>query len=104
VQRVFSMVTALWMDERNRLEVSTVDSVVLVKYQFHNCKCLEFHKFLLQDHKIFEHVNSSCKHRSAPTLPTQMKEVPLTHATASTSLHLEFLGFWTPSIIQYSRN
>jgi hypothetical protein len=36
VERVFSLVNALWMAERNLLEVSTVKSIVLVKHHFHN--------------------------------------------------------------------
>jgi predicted secreted protein len=47
VEKVFSLVNALWMDERNRLEVSTVKSIVPVEYHIRNYKCPEFHKFLL---------------------------------------------------------
>jgi hypothetical protein len=43
VERVFSLENALWTDERNRLEVSAVKSIVLVKHQFRNYKCSEFH-------------------------------------------------------------
>jgi hypothetical protein len=85
VETVFSLVNALWTDKRNQLEVSTVKSIVLVKHHFRNCKCPEFHEFLLQNHKILEQIHSSAKYISAPTLPTQMEEVPLTHAAASTS-------------------
>jgi hypothetical protein len=33
-ERVFSLVNALWADERNRLEVPTVKSIVVVKHHF----------------------------------------------------------------------
>jgi hypothetical protein len=85
VERMFSLVNALWTDERNRLEVSTVKSIVLVKHHFRSYKCPEFHEFLLQNRKILEQIHSSTKYISALTLPTQMEEVPLTHAAASTS-------------------
>jgi hypothetical protein len=85
VESVFSLVNALWSDERNRLEVSTVKSTVLVKHYFFNCECPEFHKFLVQNCKVFEQIHGSAKYISAPTLPTQIEEVPLTHAAASTS-------------------
>jgi hypothetical protein len=85
MERVFSLVNALWTDERNRLEVSAVKSIVLVKHHFRNYKCLEFHWFLLRNRKILEQMHTSNKYISAPTLPTQMEEVPLTHAAASTS-------------------
>jgi hypothetical protein len=85
VERVLSLVNALWADERNRLEVSTVKSIVLVKHHFRNYKCPEFHEFLLQNRKILECIDSSAEYISAPTLPTQIEEVPLTHAAASTS-------------------
>jgi hypothetical protein len=85
VERVFSLVNALWTDERNRLGVSTVKSIVLVKHHFRNYKCPEFHDFHLRKRKIEAQIHSSAKYISAPTLPTQMEEVPLTHAGASTS-------------------
>jgi hypothetical protein len=83
VERVFSRVNALWTDEINRLEVPTVKSIVPVKHHFRNYKCPEFHEFLLRNRKILEQIHSSTKYISAPTLPTQMKEVPLTHTAAS---------------------
>jgi hypothetical protein len=46
VESVFSLVNALWTDERNWLEVSTVKSIGLVKHHFRNYTCPEFHKFL----------------------------------------------------------
>jgi hypothetical protein len=85
VERVFSLVNALWTDERSRLEVSTVKSVVLVKHHFRNYKYPEFKEFLLRNRKISEQIHSSAKYISAPTLPTQMDEVPLIHAAVSTS-------------------
>jgi hypothetical protein len=84
-ERVFSLVNVLWTDERNRLQVPTVKLVVPVKHHFRNYKCPEFHELLLRSCKILEQIHSSAKYISAPTLPTQMKEVPLTHAAASAS-------------------
>jgi hypothetical protein len=85
VERVFSLANALWTDERNRFEVSIVKSIVLVKHHFHNSKFPEFQELLLRNCKILEQIHSSAKYISAPTLPTQMEEVPLTHTTTSTS-------------------
>jgi hypothetical protein len=76
VERVFTLVNALWTDERNRLEVSTVKSIVLVKHHFRNYKCPELHEFLLRNRKILEQIHSFAKYISAPTLPTQMEECP----------------------------
>jgi hypothetical protein len=59
---VFLLVNALWTDERNRLEVSTVKSIVLVKHHFRNYKCPEFHEFLLRNHKILEQIHCSAKY------------------------------------------
>jgi hypothetical protein len=47
VDSVFSLVNALWIDNWNRLEVSTVKSIIPVKHHLHNYKCIEFHEFLL---------------------------------------------------------
>jgi hypothetical protein len=64
------------MDEWKKwLQVSTVKSIFLVKNQFRNCKCREFHEFILRNRKISEEIHSSAKHISAPTLPTAMDEV-----------------------------
>jgi hypothetical protein len=52
-ESVFSLVNALWTDERNRLEVSTLKSIVPVKHHFRNYKRPEFHEFLLRNLKIF---------------------------------------------------
>jgi hypothetical protein len=66
VERVFSLVDALWTDERNWLEMSTMKSIVLVKHHFRNYKCPEFHEFLLRNRKILEQIHSSSKYISAP--------------------------------------
>jgi hypothetical protein len=85
VETVFSLVNALWTDERNRVKVTTVKSIVPVKHHFRNYNCPEFHEFLLRNRKILEQIYSSAKYISAPTLPTQTEEVPLTHAAPLTS-------------------
>jgi hypothetical protein len=60
-------------------------SIVLMKHHFRNYKCPEFHEFLLRNRKISDQIHSCAKYISAPTLPTQMEVVPLTHTAASTS-------------------
>jgi hypothetical protein len=71
VERVFLLVNALWTDERNRSEMSTVKSIVLVKHHFRNYKCPEFQEFLLRNRKILEQIHSSAKYISASTLSTR---------------------------------
>jgi hypothetical protein len=70
---------------KKSVKVPTAKSIVLVKHHFRIYKCSEFHEFLLRNRKILEQIHSSAKYISAPTLPTQMEEVPLTHVAASTS-------------------
>jgi hypothetical protein len=65
VERVFTLVNALWTDERNRF---TVKSIVPEKHHFRNYKYPEFHEFLLRNRKILEQIHSSAKYISAPTL------------------------------------
>jgi hypothetical protein len=84
-ERVFSLVNALWTDERIRLEMSIMKSVVPVKHHFRNYMCPEFHEFLVRSRMILEQIHASAECISAPTLPTQVEEVHLTHAAASTS-------------------
>jgi hypothetical protein len=78
MESVFTLVNALWTDERNRLQVSTMKSIVLVKHHFPNYKCPEFQEFLLRNRNILEQIHSSATYISAPTPPTQTEEVLLT--------------------------
>jgi hypothetical protein len=73
----------LRMDERNRLEASTIKSTVLLKHHFRNYKGKEFDEsdeLSIRNRKILEQIHSSYIANS--------DEVPLTHTAASSSVFL----------------
>jgi hypothetical protein len=76
VKRVFSLMNALRTAERNWLELCTVKLTVLMKHHFRNYTSTEFHEYLLLHRNIVEQMHCSAKYISAPSLPTQMEEVP----------------------------
>ena len=45
-ERVFSLINAQWTDVRNRLMLSTVSSIVQVKFNSENMSCVQMKNFL----------------------------------------------------------
>jgi hypothetical protein len=43
VERVFSVINALWTDEKNRLKIQTVKALTIVKTHFKDFSCAEFY-------------------------------------------------------------
>ncbi|KAJ4451107.1 hypothetical protein ANN_02547, partial [Periplaneta americana] len=48
-ERVFSLISAQWTKERNRMLTETVRGIIMVKYNLKDMSCEEFHSYLLQD-------------------------------------------------------
>jgi hypothetical protein len=43
VERVFSLINALWTDEKNRLKIETVEVSTIVKTHFNDFSCAGFY-------------------------------------------------------------
>lgn len=62
VERIFSLMSSLWTDEKNRLITKTVKAMIIIKTHFKNTSCIEFHECISKDHKLLEEVSSSDKY------------------------------------------
>lgn len=62
VERIFSLTNSLWTDEKNRLSVDTVKSIIVIKTHFQNKSCLEFYDFISTNSKLLQEIISSVKY------------------------------------------
>ena len=61
VERVLSLVSAQWTDERNRLHVNTVKSMLQVKVNLdHSCR--QMHEVILKNNQLMEKIVSGKKY------------------------------------------
>jgi hypothetical protein len=63
---VFSLINAIWTDEKNRLKIETVKALIIVKtYEyFKNLSCAAFYDEILNEKEILEQVHKSGKYVS----------------------------------------
>lgn len=61
VERIFSMVSAQWTNERNSLNIDTVESIMQCKYNF-KMTCTEFYKYVKKEKHLIKLVKSSEKY------------------------------------------
>lgn len=61
VERVFSMMSNQWTDERNRLSVETVQNILICQYNF-NKTCIEFHSYVQGQQDLLKAAKSSEKY------------------------------------------
>jgi hypothetical protein len=62
VERIFSLMTGQWTDDRSRFLVSTMKSVLTVKFNFSEMNCKEFFKYLQGKPKLLQQIASSSKY------------------------------------------
>ena len=58
VERIFSQINSLWTKEKNRLSVFTVKSILVVKSQFYNIRCEEFHNMISKEKNFLQKIYS----------------------------------------------
>ena len=61
VERVFSLMNAQWSNERNKLDVSTIEALLQCKFNFDG-SCKEFHSYILKDKILLKEASSSAKY------------------------------------------
>jgi hypothetical protein len=61
---VFSLINAIWTDNKNRLKIETVKALIIVKTYFKNLSCAEFYDQILKEKEILEQVHVSDKYFS----------------------------------------
>lgn len=62
VERIFSLMNCQWTDERNRLLISSVRSILLVQYNFKHVNCSEFYDYVKSNSKLLAGISSSLKY------------------------------------------
>ena len=65
VERVFSLISAQWSKERNRLKISTIRAILTVVYNFKEHDCQESFRKLLDKKDILEKIRNSTKYDSS---------------------------------------
>lgn len=61
VERVFSLMSTQWTDERNRLSVETVQNILICQYNFEKT-CIEFHNYVQGQPDLLKAARSSEKY------------------------------------------
>lgn len=61
VERVFSLMEIQWTDERNRLQLDTVESIIMCKYNYKKT-CSELYEYVKTQPSLFISVKSSKKY------------------------------------------
>lgn len=62
VERVFSMINAQWTDERNRLKISSVKSILLLKYNMKHLDCIGFYDYVIKNTNLLSAISKSEKY------------------------------------------
>ncbi|KAJ4437102.1 hypothetical protein ANN_17237 [Periplaneta americana] len=52
-EKVFSLISAQWTKELNRMLTETVGGIIMVKYNFKDMSCEQFHSYLVQDRNLY---------------------------------------------------
>jgi hypothetical protein len=61
-------------DERNRLQLDTVKSILIVKTHCKDVSCSEFFDIISKDRKLLEKINSSCKFKDDAVVSSGERE------------------------------
>jgi hypothetical protein len=61
---IFSLINAIWTDEKNRLKIETVKALIIVNTYFKNLSCAELYDQVLNEKEILEQVHQSDKYFS----------------------------------------
>lgn len=64
IERVFSLITAQWTEERNRLDTDTVKSIILCKFNLKHLTCGQFYEAVLQDKTVLKEIGTSEKYEN----------------------------------------
>jgi hypothetical protein len=77
IERVFSITTALWTEEKSRFLVETIEAVIVTKTYFEEISCNDFYILISDSPKLFQEIRSftKCKisaqeERTAPSALT----------------------------------
>lgn len=63
VERIFSLITTQWTDDRNRLKLESVKGMLMVQYNLKEFSCVSFYNYLLSKPKLLQKIGSSDKYQ-----------------------------------------
>ena len=67
-ERVFSLMNAVWSDERNQYSVQTVKAKLITKCYFKDIFCMDFYSFLKERPTLLQDIQSSKKYDTQETM------------------------------------
>ncbi|CAH1163556.1 unnamed protein product [Phaedon cochleariae] len=62
LERIFSLMNSQWTDERNRLNISTVESILITQFNFKKYSCEQFYDHLMSNKDLLHKISSSQKY------------------------------------------
>lgn len=72
VERIFSLISAQWTKERNRLSIESVKGIIMLRYNFKNYTCPDFYAYLSENQYLLKKIGSFdkyCPNRPNPKTP-----------------------------------
>jgi hypothetical protein len=64
IERVFSITSALWTDEKSRFLVETIKAVIVRKTHFEELSCNDFCTLISNNSKLLQGIRSSTMHKT----------------------------------------
>lgn len=62
-ERSFSLINYHWTDERNRFDLSTIESIMLIHFNLKHFSCDEFYAYILTQKDVLRKISSSEKYK-----------------------------------------
>lgn len=62
VKLIFSLMNIQWTDERSRMDVTTVEAIILQCLVNINMSCFEFHKFIINQKELLQNAKKNEKY------------------------------------------
>jgi hypothetical protein len=63
IERVFSIINALWTDGKGRFLVETIKAVIVTKKHFKELSCNDFYNLIPNNPKLLQEIRSSAKYK-----------------------------------------
>ncbi|KAF0758242.1 protein FAM200B-like [Aphis craccivora] len=67
VERVFSLMNSTWTKSRNKLDINTVEALLMIKTSLDNMSCCQFNESILANKTLLQKVHISAKYQTTQT-------------------------------------
>jgi hypothetical protein len=65
IETVFSIINALWTDEKRRNLLETTKAVIVTKTRFEELSCKDFYTLISNNPKLLQEIRSSTKYKTS---------------------------------------